>query len=547
VSSSPQIATGAGAALAAPLSPSARQKRMTLLACILGSATVFLDATLVNVALPAIRADLRGGLATQEWVIDAYLLTLGSLLLVGGSLGDLFGRRKIFAIGVAAFGVASLLCAVAPTAAALIAARAVQGVAGALLTPSTLALITDTFHEHERAAAIGTWTAWSGIATALGPLLGGLLVQAGSWRWIFVVNVPFILATLWLLRFVPPSTPTAGAHVDWRGGALCALGLGGPTFALIEQPSYGWSAPRVWVPLVAGIALLAAFVAWERRCRAPMLPLSMFRARNFAVGNLATLVFYGGLGAATFFLVVFLQEVAGYSPLAAGVALMPISILVFLLARRFGALADRLGPRLFMGFGPIVASAGLLLLVGVGAHANYATDVLPGVTLLALGLAITIAPLTAAVLGAVEGNHSGVAAGVNNAVARVAGLVAIAAVGAAVAGQFASSLDAAFARPAGSAALHAAVVRAQSRTLVVDAGGFPPAARAHAHAALISASVDGYRLAMAIAAALALASGLISLAGISNGRRSVPAADCPGGPLCGASVDVAERRAPVTA
>jgi hypothetical protein len=226
---------------------------------------------------------------------------------------------------------------------------------------------------------------------------------------------------------------------------------------------------------------------------------------------------------------------------------MPISILVFLLARRFGALADRLGPRLFMGFGPIVAAAGLLLLVGVGAHAHYATDVLPGVTLLALGLAITIAPLTAAVLGAVEGSHSGVAAGVNNAVARVAGLVAIAAVGAAVAGQFANSLDAAFARPTGSGALHAAVVRAQSRTLIVDAGGFPPAARAHAHAALVGASVDGYRLAMAIAAALALASGLISLAGISNGRRSVPAEDCPGGPLCGASVDVAERRVSVTA
>jgi MFS family permease len=294
----PQIATGP--TIAAP-SPSARQKRMTLLACILGSATVFLDGTLVNVALPAIRADLHGGLATQEWVVDAYLLTLGSLLLVGGSLGDLFGRRKVFAIGVAGFGAASLLCAVAPTAATLIAARAIQGVAGALLTPSTLALIMDTFHEHERAAAIGTWTAWSGIATVLGPLVGGVLVQAASWRWIFVVNVPFVLATLWLLRFVPRSAPIRDTHVDWVGGALCALGLAGPIFALIEQPSYGWSAPQVWIPLVAGVALLAAFIAWERRCSAPMLPLSLFRARNFAVGNLATLVFYGALGASTFF------------------------------------------------------------------------------------------------------------------------------------------------------------------------------------------------------------------------------------------------------
>jgi EmrB/QacA subfamily drug resistance transporter len=524
-----------------------RRKRMTLLACILGSGAVFLDGTLVNVALPAIRADLHGGLATQEWIIDAYLLTLGSLLLVGGSLGDLFGRRRIFACGVVGFGAASVLCAASPGAATLIAARALQGVAGALLVPSTLALIMDTFPESERAAAIGSWTAWTGIATVIGPLVGGSLVQAASWRWIFIVNVPLVPVTLWLLQHAPRGAAATGARVDWLGGVLCALGLGGPIFALIEQPRYGWAAGQVWAPLTAGAAMLAAFVVWERHSSAPMLPPLLFRSRNFAAGNVATFAFYGALSASTFFIVVFLQQVAGYTPIAAGAALMPMSILTFLLAKRFGALADRHGPRLFMGFGPIVAAGGLLALFAVGAHAPFATTVLPGVTLFALGLAMTVAPLTAAVLGAVEAGHSGVASAVNNAVARVAALVAIAAVGAAVAGQFAGRLDASLGRPGGSPALHAAVVRARSRTLAIDVGGFPPAQRARARAVLVDASVDGFRLAILIAAALSLASGLVSLAGIANGRRSVAAEECAGGALCGASADVAEKAGLATA
>jgi hypothetical protein len=375
----------------------------------------------------------------------------------------------------------------------------------------------------------------------IGPLVGGLLVQAASWRWIFVVNVPFVLATLWLLRYAPPSVRVPGAHVDWIGGALCALGLGGPIYALIEEPQHGWGAAAVWIPLVAGVALLVAFIAWERRCTAPMLPLGMFRARNFAVGNLATLSFYGALGTFTFFLVVYLQEVAGYSPISAGAALMPMSILTFLLAKRFGALADRFGPRLFMGFGPIVAAAGLGLLLGVGAHASYATDVFPGVTVFAFGLSMTVAPLVATVLGAVEAGHSGVASAVNNAIARIAGLVAIAAVGAAVAGQFASSLDAALGGPGTSPAVHSAVAEARTKPLVVGVAAFPPATRARARTVLVDASTDGYRLAIAISAALALCAGLISLAGIANGRRIVPAEECPGGALCGASEDVAEE------
>ena len=308
-----------------------------------------------------------------------------------------------------------------------------QGVAAALLVPSTLALIMDTFTEHQRASAIGSWTAWSGIATVAGPLLGGLLIGVGSWRWVFVVNVPLVLATLWLVRHIPTGRQPTGGHIDWIGGLLGAVGLAGPIFALIEQPTYGWGDPRVWGTLLGGVLLLVAFVAWERRCSAPMLPISMFRSRNFAIGNLATFLFYGSLNVITFFVVVFLQQVAGYSPIAAGLSLLPLSILTFLLAKRFGALSDRHGPRLFMGFGPIVAGAGMLLLLRIGANPKYVTDMLPGVILFGLGLALTVAPLTAAVLGAAGSEHSGVASGINNAVARLAGLIAIAVVGAVVA------------------------------------------------------------------------------------------------------------------
>ncbi len=311
-------------------------KRIALIASIVGSGVVFLDATIVNVGLPSIRASLHGGLAVQQWVVEAYLLTLASLLLVGGSLGDLFGRRRVFAIGVVAFGVFSLLCAIAPSSGWLIVGRAVQGIAGALLVPSSLALIMDTFDADERPAAIGTWTAYTGVATVIGPLGGGALIQATSWRWIFAINVIPVMVTLWLLSRLPNDTRTPG-HVDVVGALLCALGLGGPVFALIEQPTYGWGDPRVFVPLVAGIILFGAFLSWERRCTQPMLPLSLFRIRNFAVGNLTTLTLYSGLGTATFFLVLFIQQVGGYTPVQAGMSLLPITIVVFLLSRRFGS------------------------------------------------------------------------------------------------------------------------------------------------------------------------------------------------------------------
>jgi len=497
--------------------PYTRNQRLTLLACILGSSAAFLDGTIVNVALPAIRASVHGGLQTQEWVVDGYLLTLGALLLVGGSLGDVYGRRRIFALGVGSFGAASLVCAIAPNAPLLIAARAVQGIAAALLVPSNLALIMDTFSERQRAAAIGTWTAWTGIATVAGPLLGGLLVQAASWRWVFVINLPLVLVTLWLARAIPAQRRDPDAEIDWTGGGLVALGLAGPIFALIEQPSYGWSNPRVYGAMAVGCLLLVLFCWWENRCSAPMLPLAIFRTRNFAIGNITTFLLYGGLSVALFFLVVFLQQVGGYRPLIAGLATLPISILMFLLARRFGALADRLGPRLFMGIGPIVAGAGLLLLLALGTHPNYLTDVLPGVTLLGLGLSITVAPLTATVLSAAPAAHSGIASGVNNAISRVSGLVAIAIGGAVVSGHFASQVMHALQSSHPAHGAGQAVAQAASATLQVHVpAGFAAAAHSHVHAVLARASVGAFHLAMLLAAALAIVGGVLSLLGIRS-------------------------------
>src|SRR3954451_12837711 len=381
---------------------SAAQKRLTLASAILGSIVAFVDSTVVNVALPHIREDLGGGLAGQQWLTDAYLLTLGALLLVGGSLGDLYGRRRAFTLGLTGFGVASVLCAAAPTIETLILARALQGVAAALLVPNTLGLIVARFEPGERGAAIGTWTAWSGIAMVLGPLAGGLLLAAGSWRWIFAVNiVPIALALELVRRLDATHDVPAGGRVDIVGGVLATLGLGGPVYALIEGPARGWGSPEILVPLIGGVALLVAFAVYERDASHPMLSLDLFRQRNFAVGNAATLTIYGGLSAVPFFLVLFLQQIAGYTALQSGLSLLPVSVIMFSLSRRWGALADRIGPRIFMATGPVVAAAGLALLSRLDASVDYARDVLPAILIFGLGLSLTVAPLTATVLGGV--------------------------------------------------------------------------------------------------------------------------------------------------
>jgi EmrB/QacA subfamily drug resistance transporter len=421
-------------AAAEPLSASA--KRLTLVACILGSGIVLLDGTVVNVALPTIQRALGGGLAGQQWVVNGYLLTLGSLILIGGSLGDLFGERRVFAIGVGGFALASALCAVAPSIGVLVAARGMQGIAGALLVPSSLAVIVNTFVEEERGPAIGTWTAWGAIAGVLGPLAGGELLAIASWRWIFVINIPLAaICVAMILSVMPPGSDRERPkpRVDYLGGALGALGLAGPVFALIEQPRLGWSSPGVFGPLLAGVVLLALFLAYESRTEQPMLPLALFRRRNFSAGNVETFSMYAGLAILFFFLVLFLQQIGGYSPLKSGLATLPATIVMFLVSRRFGALADRYGPRFFMGAGPVIAGGAILLLARLPAHPSYWIDVLPSILGFALGLSLTVAPLTTTVLSDADSGDAGVASGVNNAIARVAGLVAIAVVGIAAA------------------------------------------------------------------------------------------------------------------
>jgi EmrB/QacA subfamily drug resistance transporter len=527
-----------------------RRKRLALLAAILGSFVAALDATVVNVALPAIENDLGGGLAGQQWVSNAYLLTLSSLILVGGSLGDVYGERRIFTIGVAGFGAVSILCAVAPSIEVLIAGRALQGVFGALLTPSALAVIVSSFPPDERGGAIGSWTAWGGIAFVIGPLLGGWLIDVASWRWIFAINVPFVVATIIIIRAAVDPRPREASHgrLDILGAVLCALGLAGPTMALIRQPSVGWGSPEVILPAVLGIALFVAFLIHEARAPSPMLPLGLFRRRNFAFGNLETLTIYGGLSAVLFFLVLFLQQVAGYDALEAGLSTVPITVIMFTLSRRAGRMADRYGPRWFMGIGPLVAACGLALLQRVDADLNYVTDLLPAILLFGFGLAATVAPLTATVLADADEHNAGIASGVNNAIARVAGLLAVAALGAVLAAQFSAAIDANLAGRRLSPATAKVVDQARDRTLArVEPRTLPAPERAPVARAVEDASVTAFHRGAGIAALLVAIGGVIGIAGIRNPRRDVPCADCPGGALAGAPADAARPREAVPA
>lgn len=529
------------------LTPDTR-KRLSLLAAILGSFVAFLDATVVNVALPAIERDLGDGLAGQQWVVNAYMLVLGSLILVGGRLGDVFGERRVFSIGVAGFGAMSIACAVAPTIGVLVAARALQGLFGALLTPSALAVIVAAFPPSERGAAIGSWTAWIGIGGLIGPVAGGWIIDTASWRWVFAVNVPFVLATLAVVRIAVPRRALGGERppVDWLGGVLCALGLAGPVYALVRQPELGWGAPGVSLPLAGGIALLALFLLHEARTRSPMLPLSLFRRRNFAVGNAETLTMYAGISILGFFLTVFLQQVAGWSAIRAGSAMLPTTIVVFALSRYAGRLADRFGPRAFMGGGPLVAGVGLLLLQRIGARPDYVADVLPGLVVFAVGLSITVAPLTATVLADADERNAGVASGVNNAIARVAGLLGIAAIGAIVAAQFTATLDSRLAGTTLSPQGQRIVAQARRATLAtVVPPQLPPAERAAVAGATQAASVSAFHLGIGIAAALVAGGGVLGLVGILNPRRYVCAEECAGGQIAGAPREAARAPAAV--
>ncbi|POH57319.1 MFS transporter [Arthrobacter glacialis] len=413
-------------------------QQRVLWVAILASFVAFLDGAIVNVALPAVTLDLGGGITTQQWVVDAYLLALGSLILIAGSLSDTFGRVRILRAGLIIFGVASLACAVAPSATLLIVARAVQGAGAAMLVPSSLALITSTFTGAAQGKAIGTWTAWTGTAFLAGPLAGGLMVDYASWRLIFAINVVPIAGTLWLLRglALPASTPllasaapTAkgrGRRIDVVGAALAATGLAGTVFALIEQGRLGWGHPAVYLPFGAGLLALAGFLWWESRVAAPMMPLGLFRIRNFGMGNIATTFIYAALSLGQLIVVLFLQEVVGFSAAQAGLASLPVAVISLILAGRFGTLAGKYGPRWFMAAGPVVAGAGYWLMTSVAEPFNFWWQILPGQIVFAVGLSITVAPLTAAILGAVPQGQSGIGSAINNAVSRVAGLLAVA-------------------------------------------------------------------------------------------------------------------------
>jgi EmrB/QacA subfamily drug resistance transporter len=436
-----------------------------------------------------------------------------------------------------------MLCAIAPSIGFLIACRALQGAFGALLTPSALAVIVAAFSREERGGAIGSWTAWSGIAAVVGPLAGGFLVDAVSWRLIFAVNVPFVVATLVLVSIVVPARAAGAGHapVDWLGAALTFLGLAGPVLALIRQPVVGWSSPQVWAPAFGGFVLLGWFVVHEQRTQSPMLPLSLFKRRNFAIGNLETFAMYGGLGITFFLLVLFLQEVAGYRALSAGFALTPLTIVTFLLAKRTGRMADRFGPRLFMGFGPLIAATGLALMLRLGAHVSYLTDLLPALLVFSLGLSCTVAPLTAAVLSDAEESNAGIASGVNNAIARVAGLISIAAVGAVISASFSSSLNQRLAGVTLSRQAQAALAQARGQTL---ARVQPTRAGVAVADAVQSASVHAFHVGMGISASLVAVGGVLGLAGIRNPRRAVRCEDCAGGQLAGQPLDAALTRRP---
>ncbi len=402
-------------------------------AAVLGSGVAFLDGSVVNAALPTIAKDLDAGLADLQWVLTGYLLTMGSLLVIGGSLGDLFGRRRMFVFGLVGFALASLACGVAPSTATLIGARLVQGGAAALLVPGSLALISASFHEDDRAAAIGAWSGLSGISLAIGPFLGGWLIDAVSWRAIFLINLPVVaLAVLLTQQHVPETfDPETDRHagrfrgVDVLGGALLAGGLAGVVYALIEGPAKDWSAAPV-VAGALGVALLATFIVWEARTAHPMVPLAVFKSRQFSGANAATLAVYAALGGAMFLVVVYLQTELDYSALEAGAAFVPITLFMLAFSQRAGRLAQRIGPRLPMTVGPLLAGIGIAMFAMIDPDLSYWEGVMPGAIVLGIGLTLTVAPLTAAVLAAIDDRHAGIGSAINNALARIASLLAVA-------------------------------------------------------------------------------------------------------------------------
>jgi EmrB/QacA subfamily drug resistance transporter len=404
-------------------------RQLALIATIIGSGVVFLDGTIVNLALPKISSDMHAGFSSLQWIADGYLLSLSALILLGGSLGDIFGRKKVYLFGLAGFGLISLLCGLSPNTNVLIGLRIVQGIFGALLVPAGLAIINTNFPKEERGAAIGKWSAWSGAFTAIGPLVGGYLIDSASWRWIFFINVPLIIVC-WFLAVagVKESRDERVRKVDIPGAGIAALALAGITYGLIEGPVNHWGAASIG-PLLGGLAFFMAFLIYESRSKDPMVQLSLFRSRNFTGSNLMTFAMYGALSGFMFSLVIYLQTKMHYSSVKAGLSLIPVTIMLLLFSSKVGRLSYKYGPRLFMTVGPLIAALGIFLLAGYKNGDSYLTYLLPCVLLFGIGLVLLVAPLTTTVMTSVNESSSGIASGINNAVSRIAGLVVIALLG----------------------------------------------------------------------------------------------------------------------
>ena len=494
-----------------------RVKVGTLVAMIMCSGIVFLQSTVINVALPSIGEQLDTGLSGLQWIVDGYILTLSALLILGGSLGDRYGRRRVMTMGLVGFGITSMACGLAPTATWLILARVLQGVAGALLVPGSLAVIRAVYTDREaRGEAIGRWSGWSGITTVIGPLVGGWLVDDLSWRWVFFISVPFIGAAVWLmLRYVPETrAEDAPESLDWVGAALVTLSLGGIAYGLIEGPVVGWTAPGVLVGLMGGAASLILFPVVEARKREPMVPPQIFESRNFSGANLTTLGVYFALSGTSFFVVLYLQNVMGYSALAAGLVLAPMSLLLLVLSPVFGRLSGERGARPFMTVGPLLCAGGLLLFTRLHADARFLTEVLPAVLVFGTGMSVTVAPLTDTVMSAVADEYSGIAAAFNNVVSRVAGLLAVAGLGVVVSMSFnrvAASRMADLSLDQEAQAAVEEVADDPSGALDVDA--LPSQARR----AVTSAYTTAFNRAMMVSAAMAGLGGVMAWLTIRDG------------------------------
>ena len=482
--------------------------RWILAATILGSSLAFIDSTVVNVALPALQTNLGGSVTDIQWVVESYGLVLGALILVGGSLGDLYGRRRIFVIGVAIFAIASIGCGLAPNIPTLVFARTIQGLGAAFLVPGSLSILSASFDEKERGHAIGTWSGFTAITTAIGPVLGGWLIQHASWRWAFFINVPIAAAVLVLsLWRVPESKAGETGNIDWAGAIIVTLGLGGLAYGFIESTRLGWSNPYIWGALIAGITFLIAFFFVETRVELPMVPLGLFRSRNFSGANLLTLFLYAALGIFFFLYPLDLIQIQHYSATATGAAALPLILLMFLMSRWSGGLVARYGPKRPLIIGPVIAAAGFLLFAAPSVGGSYWDTFFPAFVVLGFGLAVSVAPVTTVVMNAVEQDRAGTASGINNAVARVAGLLAIAILGAAMTGAFAFHLN----RSLRVLAIPTSAMKElQSNEIRLAAlkvpAGIDPNIGATIRISVDRAFVFGFRFVMLICAALSIAS-----------------------------------------